>query len=128
MQSKYRFSRPRPDRFERGLSLLVLVIWIAAAGAVGLTVMRAVPQWVEFAEIKRVIRGLVASGETDLPALRARFDLQAGVGGISSVTGADLEIDKADAGKMAIGVSYQTRVDLVGNTFLGFDFSTRNGE
>ena len=116
-------------RAHAGLSLIAMVIWIAALGVVGVTASKAVPLWAEFAEVRRVIKNVAGSGETDPTVIRNRFDLQASVASINTIDGSDLEIVRSSNGQsVRISVAYLARVELFGNAFLGFDFSTVNGE
>lgn len=113
---------------QRGLSLLgVLVVGVLAAFVL-IVGFRTVPVVNEYMAIKRIIGILAEEANQGTPVLELRrgFDRRRQIDDVSSVTGADLVIDRTGT-QTVIEVQYSRSVPLVANVSLLFDLhpSTR---
>lgn len=110
---------------QRGLSF-----WGFLAGAfilvlVSITLLKAVPTYVQNAEIKQILVEIVGDQEMRDASphdIRESFDKRASVNNISVVQGSDLDIAH-DAGSLVLSVNYSVKVPLVANVSLYLEFS-----
>lgn len=113
---------------QRGLSLLGVLVVGALAAFVLIVGFRTVPVVNEYMAIKRIIGILADEADKGTPVLELRrgFDRRRQIDDVSSVTGADLVIDRTGT-HTVIEVQYARSVPLVANVSLLFDLhpSTR---
>lgn len=107
---------------QRGLSLLGVIVVGALAAFVLVVGFRTVPVVNEYMAIKRIIGILAAEADKGTPVieLRRSFDRRGQIDDISSISGADLVIDRSGA-KTVIDVQYSRTVPLVANVSLLFE-------
>ncbi|MDX5409785.1 MAG: DUF4845 domain-containing protein [Thauera sp.] len=107
---------------QRGLSLFGVLVVGALAAFVLVVGFRTVPVVNEYMAVKRILGILAAEADNGAPVieLRRSFDRRRQIDDISSVSGADLVIDKSGT-KTVIDVQYSRTVPLVANVSLLFD-------
>ena len=115
---------------QRGLSLIGLLLGLAAIGCVFLIGAKSAPAWIEYWNVRKVISTMASQGDLAAGAapveVRKSFDRRAIIDDITAVTGKDLEIAK-DASGITVSYAYQKVVPIAGNTSLLFDFSGSTG-
>jgi len=109
---------------QRGLSLISVLIVGALAAFVLLIGFRTVPAVNEYMAVQRIVKILADEAEngTSVSELRRSFDRRSDVDDVSSVSGADLDIERL-GGKTVISVDYERRVPVVANVSLLIEFS-----
>ena len=112
---------------QRGLSLLGVLVVGALAAFVLIIGFRAVPVVNEYLAVKRIIGILADEADKGTPVieLRGSFDHRRQIDDVSSVSGADLVIDRTGA-RTVIEVRYSRTVPLVANVSLLFDLHARS--
>lgn len=107
---------------QRGLSLLGVLVVGALAAFVLIIGFRTVPVVTEYMAVKRIIGILADEADKGTPVLELRrsFDRRKQIDDVSSVSGADLDIDRTGT-QTVIDVRYSRTVPLAGNVSLLFD-------
>lgn len=95
-----------------GVSLVGLIVTLAALGFVGVIGMQIVPSYSEYRAIMTAIKTAKEKGGT-VREMQQSFDNSATVTYISSVRGSDLIIGKED-GEMQISFAYEKKIPLFG--------------
>lgn len=109
-------------KFQRGLSLISLILIGGLIFVVVVLGMKCLPAYMEYFAVSRALKGLVTSGETtSIREIQSGFDKQAAIDDITSVQGRDLEINKS-GNSLSIAVSYERRVPLFNHVSLLFTF------
>lgn len=112
-------------RQQRGLSMVGLLLWGIVIVFVALVAMKLVPAYVEFFEIKKILKDMGGeSGFNNMSnaEIRERFAKRAMIDNISTVKPGDLEISR-EGGKTVVAVDYSFQTELVGNVSLLANFS-----
>lgn len=111
-------------KYQRGMSLNTLMLWGALLFVVALVAMKAIPPWIEFGKITKVVKATAQDTslrEASVSQIRAAYDKRADIDVIKAVTGEDLEITK-EGGELMIAFAYSEKVKLFSNVSLVFDF------
>lgn len=117
-------------RQQRGLSMIGLLMWGIVIFFVALLAMKLVPAYTEFLTIKKILTDI--GGETGTKNMsnadiRDRFSRRAMIDNISTVTAADLKINREN-GKTVVSIEYTFQTPLVANVSLLADFSARSDD
>ncbi|MGZ8288339.1 MAG: DUF4845 domain-containing protein [Telluria sp.] len=107
--------------FQRGISLIGLILVLAIFGVVAIFGMKTIPVYAEYSAVKDAIKIAKATGGTPLE-MRQSFDKNADVNNIESIKGRDLVISK-ETGETEISFAYEKRIPLVANTSLLIDYA-----
>ena len=109
---------------QRGVSLSALLLVCALLGVGALLGMKVGPAYIEYAQIKKAVASIGASGATagSVADIRQAFGRRAQVDNIESITGQDLEISK-DRGQVVVSFAYPKKIPLFGNISLLIEFS-----
>ncbi|MFA9218650.1 MAG: DUF4845 domain-containing protein [Sphingomonadaceae bacterium] len=112
---------------QQGISLVGLIIVLAALGFVGVLAMKIVPTYSEYRAIQNAIVEAKKNGTT-VVEIQKSFDANASVSYISSITSRDLVIGKEN-GEMEISFAYEKKIPLVGpaSLLLEYQGSTAKG-
>ncbi|MFM2111985.1 MAG: hypothetical protein RLZZ271_645 [Pseudomonadota bacterium] len=106
---------------QRGVSLIGLLFWVVVLGIAGLVVAQTIPTYVEFMAVQNAVNK--AKDSPSVNEARQAFDKYASVEGISSITGSDLEIYKANGDRTVISFKYSREVPLAGPVSLLIKYS-----
>lgn len=108
------------QRSQTGMSLIGLLIVIAALGCFALVGMKVMPAYLEFMNVKSAIKRAVSSvDKVDKKSVTTAFNKSAAVDNIKVVTGKDLVVNGD-----AVSVDYQVTIPIVANASVLLDFST----
>jgi Domain of unknown function (DUF4845) len=119
--NKLKLNFPAPANKQRGLSLLGLVALAAIAFFIAALGMKAFPVFMEYQAVKKAVVKVKDSGST--PAeIMANFDKAAQIDDISTITGRDLTVVKANGGGFDVSFAYEKKVPLAGPASLLFEF------
>lgn len=118
-------------RYEKGVSLsgfLVVVVILIFGLLFGFKVG---PAYFEYYQITKNLRAV--ANDPAIPAdqvqeVRKAFDRRAQIDDMKSVTGADLEISKADGGGLLLEAAWSVKVPLFGNLSACMDFEASSAE
>lgn len=102
----------RSKNLQRGHTLAGLLGFITIAGSIAFVGMKIVPTVTEYGNIKKAAAQAKAAGST-VHEVRAAFDRAAEQMGITSISGRDLSIVRADSG-VDVEFSYEKIIHLVG--------------
>ena len=105
---------------QHGISLIGLIIVLAALGFVGVLGMKIVPTYTEFRAINNAITTAKASGGS-VVEMQKSFDASATASYISSISGRDLIIGKEN-GETEISFAYEKKIPLVGPASLLLEY------
>lgn len=111
-------------KYQRGMSLNTLMLWGALLFIVALVAMKAIPPWIEYGKIVKVVKATAQDTslkDASVAQVRAIYDKRADIDVIKAVTGEDLEISK-EGGDLLISFAYTSKVKLFHNVSLVFDF------
>lgn len=115
-------------RRQRGVTLVGMVLWGIVVVFIALVAMRLIPAYSEFFEIKKILNDIGKEANTNGMSnaeIRERFSKRALIDNISTVSAADLKIDR-DNGRTVVAVEYSFEAPLAGNLSLLADFSARS--
>jgi hypothetical protein len=113
-------SRPRGARFQSGLTITSLILWLAGIGLIAVVAMKVSPTVSEYFAVKKAVEYARTAGKTPLE-IRAAFDRQANVGYIESITGKDLDVVK-NGESFDVSFAYQKKIPLVGPASLLMEY------
>ncbi|MCU6497471.1 DUF4845 domain-containing protein [Duganella sp. BJB488] len=111
-----------------GISLVGLIVVLAALGFVGVLALKIVPTYTEYRAIQNAIVTAKATGGSVLE-MQKSFDANATTGYISSITSRDLLIGKEN-GEVEISFAYEKKIPLVGPASLLLEYqgtTAKNG-
>lgn len=113
---------------QQGASLLSLLFFGALIMILTLFSIRAVPVYLEFMSVKKVLRTMQQDSLQTMSAkeIRAAFDRRASLEYIHGVSGSDLEIERTDSGETIVTVEYQVVKPLIANVSVLLEFSARS--
>lgn len=115
-------------RRQRGVTLVGMVLWGIVVVFIALVAMKLIPAYSEFFEIKKILNDIGKEANTNGMSnaeIRERFSKRALIDNISTVSAADLKIDR-DNGRTVVAVEYSFQAPLAGNLSLLADFSARS--
>ena len=112
----------RNAKRQSGISLIGLILVLAALGFVALLGMKVVPTYMEYRAIQNAIVSAKQAGNGNVAEIQKAFDNAATAGYISSITGRDLIIDKS-SGELEISFAYEKKIPLVGFASLLLEYS-----
>ena len=105
---------------QTGMSLIGLLVVIAALVCFALVGMKVMPAYLEFMNVKNAIKRAVSSvDKVDKKSVMTAFNKSAAVDNIKVVTGKDLIVNGD-----AVSVDYQVTIPIVANASVLLDFST----
>ena len=100
---------------QAGISIITLIIVIAALAGVGVLVAQATPTYLEY---QAVVKAIEKSKDAGTPQdVRLAFEKATSVDDITSVSGKDLEITQQD-GRMVVKVAYNKEIHMFGPAYL----------
>ena len=103
-----------------GISLVGLIIVLAALGFLGVLALKIVPTYTEYRAIQNAIVTAKATGGS-VVEIQKSFDANATTGYISSITSRDLIIAKEN-GETEISFAYEKKIPLVGPASLLLEY------
>lgn len=106
-------------RNQFGLSLTGLIFLLAIIAVFAIVALQVLPAETEYRSIKRAVAS-ASSGSTP-KEIRDAFDRQAEVGYITSVSGADLDIE-GNGGNYEVSFAYRKVIPLFGPASLVLDY------
>ena len=110
---------------QRGMGLLALMFWALISVFVFIVVLKLIPVYKENLAIKTTLSAIASDSvlqNREKWEIRKLFNERAEIDDISSVNGADLEIDKED-GKIVLGIAYSVKTPLFANISLNISFN-----
>jgi hypothetical protein len=105
---------------QNGISLVGLILVLAALGFIGVLGLKIVPTYTEYRAIQNAIVTAKATGGSVIE-IQKSFDASATTGYISSITSRDLIIGKEN-GEMEISFAYEKKIPLVGPASLLLEY------
>ena len=115
---------------QRGMGLLALMFWALISVFVFIVVLKLIPVYKENLAIKTTLSAIASDSvlqNREKWEIRKLFNERAEIDDISSVNGADLEIDKED-GKIVLGIAYSVKTTLFANISLYINFNESSGK
>ena len=115
---------------QRGMGLLALMFWALISVFVFIVVLKLIPVYKENLAIKTTLSAIASDSvlqNREKWEIRKLFNERAEIDDISSVNGADLEIDKQD-GKIVLGIAYSVKTPLFANISLYINFNESSGK
>ena len=115
---------------QRGMGLLALIFWALISVFVFIVVLKLIPVYKENLAIKTTLSAIASDSviqNREKWEIRKLFNERAEIDDISSVNGADLEIDKED-GKIVLGTAYSVKTPLFENISLYINFNESSGK
>ena len=112
-----------------GISLVGLIVVLAALGFIGVLAMKILPTYTEYRAIQNAIVEAKKAGGNSVVEIQKSFDANAIATYISSITGRDLVIGKED-GEMEVSFAYEKKIPLVGPASLLLEYqgtTAKNG-
>jgi hypothetical protein len=108
---------------QRGVSIVGFIIIAALAVLTVMVVFRAVPAYIEWYTVKKVMANTLETSREPfaLFAFRRDFDLKASADYIESVRGSDIEVAK-EGNQLVATASWSRVLHLVGNVSLLLEF------
>jgi hypothetical protein len=110
-------------RKQQGVSLVGLIVWLAALAFFGLMAAKLLPAYMEYFSVKKMFAQMEAQGDTKgtVGEIRKSFDRRNAIEDVKNVEGKDLEISKA-GGETVVTATWSAKVPLVGNASACLDF------
>jgi len=115
---------------QKGMGLLVLIIWALISIFIFMLVANLLPVYRENMAIKSTIAAMASDPVLQNSAkgeIRKSFNKRAQIDDISAVNGHDLEID-TEGGQMVLGVAYSVKTPLFANISVCIDFNESSGK
>jgi hypothetical protein len=112
------------------MGLLALMFWALISVFVFIVVLKLIPVYKENLAIKTTLSAIASDSvlqNREKWEIRKLFNERAEIDDISSVNGADLEIDKED-GKIVLGIAYSVKTPLFANISLYINFNESSGK
>lgn len=108
---------------QRGISLIGLLLTAIVVAFISLVVMRVVPTFVEYQNIKKaVVRAVSASGNNGADAIRNAFDRSQAIDDFEAVSGKDLLIERGQNDQLKVSFAYEKRISLFGPVSLVIEY------
>ena len=111
-------------KFQRGLSLNVLMYGGAVLALLATLAMKAIPPWIEYGNLVKAVKGTATDSglkDASMAKVREAFSKRADMDDVKSVTAEDLDITK-EGNELVITFKYEKKVPLFSNVSLLFDF------
>jgi len=115
---------------QRGMGLLALMFWALISVFVFIVVLKLIPVYKENLAIKTTLSAIASDSvlqNREKWEIRKLFNERAEIDDISSVNGADLEVEKED-GKIVLGIDYSVKAPLFANISLYINFTESSGK
>ena len=115
---------------QRGMGLLALIFWALISVLVFIVVLKLIPVYKENLAIKRTLSAMASDSvlqNREKWEIRKLFNERAEIDDISSVNGADLEVEEED-GKIVLGIDYSVKAPLFANISLYINFTESSGK
>ncbi len=112
-------------RQQRGVTMVGMLLWGIVIVFLALLAMKLVPAYTEYITVRKILTDIgKEAGSKDMsnPEIRERFSKRAMIDNITTVTPADLRINRM-SGKTVVTVDYSFQTPLVANISLLVDFS-----
>jgi hypothetical protein len=109
-------------RSQRGISLIGLILLIAALGMVALVLGKVLPTYSEYSAIKNAIATAKTSTNGSVLEIQSSFNKAVQVADITSIKASDLVISR-ETGETEISFAYQKQIPLFANISLLIDYS-----
>ena len=112
------------------MGLLALIFWALISVFVFIVVLKLISVYKENLAIKTILSAIASDSvlqNREKWEIRKLFNERAEIDYISSVNGADLEIDKED-GKIVLGIAYSVKAPLFANISLYINFTESSGK
>lgn len=111
---------------QTGLATFSAMFWVLMLGSVAYLFFKVLPAVNEHFTVRKVVRGIAASGPATPLDVQTAFDRQKSVEGIESLSSRDLEITRED-GVLVISYAYDRKIPLTGGVSLviRYDGTTR---
>ena len=106
---------------QQGISLVGLIVVLAALGFIGVLGLKIVPTYTEYRAIQNAIVTAKSIGGNSVVEIQKAFDASATTGYISSISGRDLVIGKEN-GEMEVSFAYEKKIPLVGPASLLLEY------
>ena len=119
MQSVLRY---RKYGRQHGISLVGLIVVLAALGFIGVLGLKIVPTYTEYRAIQNAIVTAKSIGGNSVVEIQKAFDASATTGYISSITARDLVITREDGG-LEVSFAYDKKIPLVGPASLLLEYA-----
>ena len=110
---------------QTGISLSGLVGVLFVLFFVAILGFKIGPPYMEFATIQKIIKGMAANPELKSATNKGiadAFDRARSIDNVTTLTGADLEINK-DGANLVITAAYSVKIPLVSNVSVLLDFA-----
>ena len=110
---------------QRGVSLSGLVMVLFVLFFVAILGFKIGPPYMEFANVQKIFKTLAANPELKSATNKGiadAFDRARSIDNVTTVTGADLDINK-DGANLVISASYSVKIPLVSNVSVLLDFA-----
>ena len=108
-------------QYERGISLVGLIIVIAILGVIGLIGAQVLPTVIEYRAIVSAVDRAKKDGGDSIKNIQDSFNKSAEVGYITSISGRDLLIERNGA-EFDISFAYEKKIPLVGPASLLMEY------
>jgi len=108
-------------QYERGISLVGLIIIIAILGVIGLIGAQVLPTVIEYRAIVSAVDRAKKDGGDSIKNIQDSFNKSAEVGYITSISGRDLLIERNGA-EFDISFAYEKKIPLVGPASLLMEY------
>ena len=109
------------QQYQAGLSITGLFFILIIVGAGGLFAARVIPTVSEYFSIMRIIETAKVNGASVLE-IRANFDRQSYINGVSAINGKDLDISK-NGEQLEISFAYQQKIKVYGPVSVLIDYA-----
>lgn len=110
------------NRYQRGISILGLIVALALIGFVAIFASRLIPAYIEYNAIKKAIVEVKQEGGT-IRAMQQSFYRRTSVNDVEAVRGTDLVFERAPDGGFDISFAYEKRLPLFANISILIDFA-----
>lgn len=104
-----------------GLSFIGLLFVFALVGVAAVIALQVVPTVLEYQSVLKAVNK--AKDGTTVAEIRTSFDKTASIDNITSIKGADLDVTKADDGRVVVGFAYEREIHLVGPAYLTLKYA-----
>lgn len=108
---------------QRGLTMVSLLMLCIVIGFSALVIMRVVPTFIEYQNIKKaLVRAVSSSGNNNPEAIRSAFDRSQAIDDFSAINSGDLKIEKGAGDQLVVSFHYDKRIPLFGPVSLVIEY------
>ncbi len=113
---------------QRGVSLVGMIIILAALGFTGLMAAKLLPSYIEYFGVKKIFTAMEKNGETKgtVKEIRRAYETRNAIEDVKAVRPEDLEITK-EGGETVVSANWSVKVPLFSNISACVDFSATTG-